>query len=194
MKCHSAAESVWALKLEWRSNARSNTYLGRLCNLLSVSIWKTERLPQCQLPFLGVNVYEMLMTMGVVYAGRGAGRIPLLPVCGLWGLGTWRPCPPVLVAQRLLPSVPFSAWMAQESPISGLRLLRRGMWWHDIINTENNTHRNVWLLWIYLIFLTTLPICFLCLWFCFLMHAHLKLLCLTAGLTLLLLCSVFFIL
>ena len=131
---------------------------------------------------------------GVVYAGRGAGRIPLLPVCGLWGLGTWG-CAHLF---WWLSGSCLSPFLGMDgSGESHLRASAPASWyvvtWHHF-NTENNTHRNVWLLWIYLIFLTTLPICFLCLWFCFLMHAHLKLLCLTAGLTLLLLCFVFFIL
>lgn len=118
---------------------------------------------------------------GIMSAGRGAGRIPCSLSVGCEDLGP-EAVPTCSGYSAALDSVPFLAWMAQESPISGLRLLHHDMWWHHF-NTENNTQRNVWLLWIYLIFPTTLPICFLCLWCCFLMHTHLKLLCHTAGLT-----------
>lgn len=130
----------------------------------------------------------------IVYTGWGSGRVPLLPVCGLWGLGAWG-CDHLFWWLS-------SSWLSpflgmDDSGESHLRASAPASWyvvtWHHF-NTENNTHRNVWLLWIYLIFLTTLPTCSLCLWFCFLMHTHLKLLCLTAGLTLLLLHSVSFIL
>lgn len=42
MKCHNVSESVWALKLELKSNARFGTFLGKLYNfpIISVSIYK----------------------------------------------------------------------------------------------------------------------------------------------------------
>lgn len=124
--------------------------------------------------------------------GTGCRQDPPAPCLWAVRLGAWG-CAHLF---WLLSSSWLSRFLGTDgSGESHLRTSAPASWyvvtWHHF-NTENNTHRNVWPLCIYLIFLTTLPICFLCLWCCFLTHTHLKLLCLTAGLTLIIMFCLFY--
>ena len=72
-------------------------------------------------------MYEMLMTMVLCTQDEVQAGYPSSLSVGCEDLGP-EAVPTRSGGSEALGSVPFSEWMAQESPISGLRLLHRGMW------------------------------------------------------------------